>query len=111
LCTRINRAWGAHIRWTTAHELAICCAARAATRLESNDGQRRVFHAPFACREFTCRVPLPPGATTLSCEGTRLERLPMGMGTTALVEGSWIRCVGEALVCLPLRDGAELTWQ
>lgn len=110
LIERINRVWGERVRWTSARELAYYTAARAATRAESRDeGRRLTLEAPFPCAEFTLTVPAPTGATTLALDGSPLERVPDD--ADVLREGSWRRAIGgAATACIPLSQGAELTW-
>ncbi len=107
LFARINR-WGEHIRWTPARELAAYAAAREATQMESGAG-RLTSEAPFACNEFTLRIPIPSDTTALYRNGTRLEEVPNVEILTA--EDTWTRLQGEAMVCVPLTDGMELEWR
>ena len=110
LIDRINGVWGERIRWTSARELALYAAARAATGIDvSDDGRDLTTTAPFACPEFTFRTPLPAESTTLLLDGVALDQLPDG--DAPLHEGGWRRDGTQALVCLPLRDGAQLRWR
>jgi hypothetical protein len=110
LCERINRTWGDRVRWTSARELATYCTACEATQVEVGDsGRRMAFRAPFSCFEFTIAVPAPIGTTTLYLDNTPLEQLPDG--DAPLYEGAWRRDGADALICMPLRDGTELTWR
>ena len=109
LIERINRVWGARIRWTSAHALATYAAARAATRVASGaDGRQLTLTAPFACDDFTIAIPAPDGATRLFLDGIPLDHV--AAADVVVPEGCWRRDGAEALVCLPLRDGAALTW-
>jgi hypothetical protein len=109
LCERINGAWGRRIRWTTTQELAAYRVAGETARIESSGARRMVFHAPFACREFTYIVPVPAGTPTLCFDGQPLERMPDG--TDELVEGCWTLHTDGAMVCVALHDGGELLWR
>jgi len=110
LIDRINGVWGERIRWTSARELAVYAAARAASGVDvSEDGRDLTMTAPFACPEFTFWTPLPAESTTLLLDGVALDRLPDG--DAPLHEGGWRRDGTRALVCLPLRDGAQLRWR
>ena len=78
--------------------------------METGDGGRHVtFRAPFSCFEFTIAVPIPAGASSLYLDNTPLERLPDG--DAPLYEGTWRRHGADALICMPLHDGLELTWR
>jgi hypothetical protein len=109
LCGRINRAWGEQVRWTTARELAVAAAARAATRVVAGEGGRLTLRAPFACAAFTFSLPLPAGVTTLLGDGRPLEYVAAAEGP--MREGTWRREGSTARVCVDLRDGLVLTWK
>jgi hypothetical protein len=105
---RLNRFWGGHLRWTSARELAIATAARAATTVENPEEGRVIrFAAPFDCPEFTFTTPAPAGAASLSLDGVLLEQVS---DRVTLHEGSWYLEDSEALVCVPLTDGMALEW-
>jgi hypothetical protein len=103
---RINRTWGDRVIWMSARELALYTAARAATRVRTDDeGRGVVFDAPFRCANFTVILPAT-GAVSLN--GLPLTRID---GDEGLREGTWRLTANGAVACFALRDGDELRWE
>jgi len=95
-----------HLIWMKLSEVARYWAARELTRIERT-GNRITFRAPFACPQFTVRLPATAGATPKWRGGT--ERAPLNevRDARALQAGAWVREKEDLLVCLDLPKGTS----
>ncbi len=99
-----------HLVWMKLSEVARYWAARELTRLEP-DGAALNFHAPFACPDFTLRMPAPAGRRPRLHHGGDVIELTEVGAPRWLAAGRWRREDDAAVVCVNLPRGASrLEW-
>ncbi len=96
-----------HLIWMKLGEIARYWAAKELTRI-SRQGNRIVFHAPFACPGFTVRVkaggPRTPGITA----GGTVARLVETQNLASLRSGIWHRRSDDLTICFDLPRGQSV---
>lgn len=92
--------------WMKLSEVARYWAARELTQVERNGRAVRI-QAPFACPDFTVRVPAPGGAKAEPLLHVNQKALPLREvnGPLRLTSGSWCRDGQSLIVCFGLPKG------
>lgn len=101
--TRLHRRFD-HLQWMKLAEIARYWAARELTGIEAGAG-RWTFRAPYACPDFTVRLPLPRGQRPRLAE-TGVELVEV-TDPRALKAGTWRRTPDGVVVCFHLRRGRQ----
>jgi len=92
--------------WMKLSEVARYWAARELTRIE-RAGSRVTFRAPFACPQFTVRLPAPATATPRWRGDASAEPLSEVRDARALKGGTWAREQDDVLLCFDLPKGTS----
>jgi hypothetical protein len=100
----LEENWGGKTQWMKLSEIARYWAARHLTRITSM-GHEHVLQAPFACPQFTLRVPYslqrPPLVNTLSGP----QELRKASSRAELSSGTWYPDSDSAMLCFDLPRG------
>lgn len=92
-----------HLAWMKLSEIARYWAARELTRMRRT-GQVVAFEAPFACPQFTVRVPGQGGWALSHAE--RKSRLKSVSRRNELTSGTWLAEGDHSVLCFDLPKGA-----
>jgi hypothetical protein len=91
---RLRQRYGNTIRWMKLSEIARYWAAKELTRIE-RAGNDMLFHAPFACPDFT-----------IHCPGTACSALRQVKDASQLQPGTFVSAGGSITACLSLTRGS-----
>lgn len=93
-----------HLVWMKLSEVSRYWAARELTRIEQ-EGNRVTFHAPFACPQFTVRLPAAANTNPKLTIQERPVALKEVKRALDLKGGDWVREAAGATVCFDLPKG------
>ncbi|MBT4867542.1 MAG: hypothetical protein HON53_20770 [Planctomycetaceae bacterium] len=93
-----------HLRWMKLTDIARYWAAKELTRVVRN-GDRVTFTAPFACPDFTVRVPAAKGAQPVLTSAGRPATLSPVKKVGQLKSGGWVREKSHVVACFDLPKG------
>jgi hypothetical protein len=96
---RLRERYGQSLVWMKLGEIARYWAAKELTKIESGGDRTIRLKAPFACPNFTLRVPLPQGA--------HLDQMESIEDPTKLASGTYHRTGDAAVCCINLPRGAS----
>lgn len=107
---RLHERYSDKLLWMKLSEVARYWAARELTKIENSDAGI-VFEAPYACPNFTVRVPSPAGKEPRF--GADQPRPIRETGSLRdLKATAWCRQGNEAILCLDLPRGkSKLIWE
>jgi hypothetical protein len=95
---RLRQRYGQNIVWMKLGEIARYWAAKELTTIETSNERTIRLKAPFACPNFTLRLPLAPSA--------RLDQFEAVDDAGKLRPGTYRRDGDAAICCLDLKKGA-----
>ena len=107
--TRLEAGYG-NLLWMKLSEISRYWAAKELTRIERK-GDDILFHAPYACPDFTFQLAYNGGARPVLKAGRDATALERAANALALKDGRWHAEGKTATLCVDLPKGASrLTW-
>jgi len=95
-----------HLRWMKLTDIARYWAAKELTRI-ARTGDRVTFTAPFACPDFTVRLPAANDAQPTLSTAARPVKLSRIKQAGQLKSGDWIREKSHVVACFNLPKGTS----
>ena len=93
-----------HLRWMKLTDIARYWAAKELTRA-TRDGDRITFTAPFACPDFTVRLPANNDTQPTLTSAGRPATLSPVKKVSQLKSGGWVREKSHVVACFDLPKG------
>ncbi len=107
---RLHRGFD-NLIWMKLSEISRYWAAKELTRIDLR-GESVVLRGPFACPDFTIKVPIPHGRGLKATAAGKPIALQENSDLLQLKAGNWVRDDEEVHVCLnlPKRESVTVTW-